>query len=264
MEFGVLGPVEVRVDGEPIVLGGPKPRALLAMLLLRANEVVSRDRLIEGLWGAEPPASADHGLDDYVSRLRRVVGADRIERRAPGYLVRVLPDELDLDRFDGLVRQGREAVARGDPAEAALLLRAGLACWRGPALADVAYEPFAAAEAARLDDRRLSVLEDRFEADLDCGLGGELVDEIEPLVREHPDRERLVAELMIALYRCGRQARALELYRATRRRLVDELGLEPGPQLQELERRILNNDPTLGTASAHSPGRPIVARAARW
>jgi len=253
MEFGVLGPVEARLDGEPISLGGPKPRALLAMLLLSADEAVSRDRLIEGLWGERPPVSAEHSLDDYVSRLRRAIGADRLERSPPGYLLRVLPEELDLDRFDRLAGKGREALAAGDPVEAARLLRDALACWRGAALADVVYEPFASPEAARLEDRRLSVLEDRYEAELAAGAGAGLVEQLERLVAEHPYRERPVAALMVALYRAGRQVSALELYRATRQRLADELGIEPGPRLQELQRRILNNDPALLAESAASP-----------
>jgi YVTN family beta-propeller protein len=261
MEFGVLGPVEARLDGEPLPLGGAKPRSLLAMLLLHANEVVSRDRLIDGLWGERPPASAEHGLDDYVSRLRRAIGADRLERRPPGYVLRVQPEELDLDRFEHLARQGRDALAT-DPVRASRLLGDALACWRGPALADVADEPFAAAEARRLDDRRLSVLEDRVEAELTTGAGATLVDELERVVREHPYRERPVAQLMLALYRSGRLANALELYRATRRRLADELGLEPGPQLRELERRILNNDPALQAEPAAVPPRPEGARTA--
>ena len=245
MKFGVLGPVEARVDGKPVALGGPKPRALLAILLLHANDVVSRDRLIEGLWGESPPPNAGHSLDDYVSRLRKVLGADRIERRAPGYVLRVESDESDLVLFERLAEQGAASLARGDAAEGARRLSDALELWRGPALADVLYEPFASLEAERLEDRRLSVLENRIEADLARGAGPEVVRELERLIHEHPLRERLVGQLMLALYRSGRQANALEVFRATRRRFADELGMEPNPQLRALERQILEHDPAL-------------------
>ena len=278
MKFGVLGPVGARVDGEPVALGGPKPRALLAILLLRANNVVSRDRLIEGLWGESPPPNAAHSLDDYLSRLRKVLGADRIERRAPGYVLRVERDESDVAQFERLAEQGFESLARGDAAEATRRLSEALELWRGPALADVLYEPFASLEAERLEDRRLSVLEGRFEADLACGAGPELVNELERLVHEHPLRERFVGQLMLALYRSGRQASALEVFRATRRRFADELGIEPNPQLQTLERQILEHDPALDPpldarhvappeARQHEPRTrwsSIVASPARW
>ncbi len=185
MEFAILGPVEVRLNGNPVPLGGPKPRALLAMLLLEANSVVSRDRLIEGLWGERLPPTAGHTLDDYISRLRKALGADRIERRPPGYLVRVEPGELDLARFDSLLEEGREQLTRSDAAAAAETLRNALGLWRGPALADVLNEPFASVEADRIEDKRLSALEDRIEADLALGGGSELVAELEALVRQH-------------------------------------------------------------------------------
>src|SRR5215217_2615241 len=146
MEFAVLGPVAARHDGRELPLGGPKQRGLLAILLLHANEVVSRDRLIDGLWGERPPPTAGHTLDNYVSRLRKALGDARLTRRAPGYVLHVEADELDLDRFECLSREGREALARGDPREAAIALRSALALWQGAALADVLYEPFAATE----------------------------------------------------------------------------------------------------------------------
>jgi YVTN family beta-propeller protein len=245
VRFRILGPLAVRADGREIALGGPKPRALLAMLLLQANEPVGRDRLIEGLWGERPPASAGHNLDDYVSRLRKALGADRIERQAPGYLLRVELGELDLARFEALLEQGRAAAA-GDPAAAREALGAALALWHGPALADLLYQPFASSESERLEERRLLALEERIDADLVLGGGSELVPELERLVVEQPFRERLLGQLMLALYRSGRQAEALAAYQAARRRLAEELGLEPSPQLQELERRVLAHDPALG------------------
>jgi peptide/nickel transport system substrate-binding protein len=245
VEFSVLGPVTARHDGRELPLGGPKQRGLLAILLLHANEVVSRDRLIDGLWGERPPPTAGHTLDNYVSRLRKVVGDARLSRRPPGYVLHVERDELDLDCFERLFQEGREALARGAAGEAAATLRSALARWRGAALADLLYEPFAATESERLEERRIMALEDRIDADLALGRSGELVPELEALVREHPLRERLLAQLMLALYRSGRQAEALAAFQAARQRLAEELGLEPGPQLRELEQRILEHDPGL-------------------
>jgi peptide/nickel transport system substrate-binding protein len=245
VEFLVLGPVEVRIDGRALSLGGPKQRALLALLLLNPNEVVSRDRLVDSLWGERAPASAQRSLDTYVSRLRALVGGDRIERHAPGYLIRVEPGELDLERFEALLEQGRAAAAGGDAAQASAVLGEALVVWRGRALADLENEPFAASESERLEERRLLAVEGRIDAALELGRGGELVGELERLVAEHPFRERLLGQLMLALYRAGRQADALAAYQTGRRRLAAELGLEPGPELRELERRILAHDPTL-------------------
>jgi len=254
VEFGILGAVVVRQEGVELDVGGPKPRALLAVLLLRANAPVSRDRLIETLWGERAPASAGHNLDSYVSRLRKALGAERIERQAPGYLLRVGSGELDLERFEALLEQGRAAAAVGDPAAARDALDAALALWRGPALADLLCEPFASSEAERLEERRLLALEERIDADLALGGGSELVPELERLVAEHPFRERLLGQLMLALYRSGRQAEALAAYQACRKRLAEELGLEPSPQLQELEHRVLVHDPAL--AAPRRPRRP--------
>src|SRR5436190_19305390 len=178
MEFAILGPVEASRAGQPIALGGPKQRALLAIFLLRANQVVSRDRLIDGLWGERPPPGAGQTLDSYVSRLRKALEPDRLMRRSSGYALRVEPGELDLDRFELLL-------ASGD-------LGAALALWRGPALADLLFEPFAAAEAERLEERRLAVTEDWLERQLAAGGGADLVAELEQLVSEHPLRERLL------------------------------------------------------------------------
>jgi YVTN family beta-propeller protein len=246
VDFAVLGPVAVRHDGHELPLGGPKQRALLAMLLLRANEVVSRDHLIDGLWGERPPPTAGHTLDSYVSRLRKTLGNGRLSRRPPGYVLQLEPDEFDLSRFERLLEEGRTRLAQGEAGEAAETLRAALALWRGPALADVLYEPFAQGESERLEERRLVALEDRLDADLGLGRGAELVPELEELVRDHPQRERLLGQLMLALYRAGRHAEALAAFQSARRRLAEELGLEPGPAVQELQRQILAHHPSLG------------------
>src|SRR3954449_9783826 len=201
--FGVLGPLVVRRGDDDEPLRGPKQRSLLAMLLLQANEVVGRDRLIDGLWGERAPPTAGHTLDSYVSRLRKAVGEDRLRRRAPGYVLRVEPGELDLDRFEQALQRGREALARGEPAEAAQTLQDGLALWRGPSLADLQYEAFAREAIERLEERRIQALEQRLEAELALGHSAELVPELEALVREHPFRERLLGHLMLALYRAG-------------------------------------------------------------
>ena len=252
MEFVILGPLEVRDDGRRLALGGPKQRAVLAMLLLDANRPVSRDRLIDGLWGESPPPSAAHTLDDYVSRLRRLLGGARIERRPAGYVLRVEPDELDLERFETLLEQGRAS----DAAQASAVLGEALDLWRGRALADLENEPFAASESERLEERRLLAVEARIDAELELGRGGELVGELEPLVAAHPFRERLLGQLMLALYRAGRQADALSVYQAFRRRFAQELGLEPSSELRTLERRILEQDPSLA-GSIPSRVRPL-------
>ncbi len=234
MEFRILGPLEV-VDADcPLPLGGERQRALLALLLTRANEVVSTDRLIDELWGTQPPKKALNTIQYYVSQLRKTLGADRIVTRPPGYLIRVEPEELDLTRFERLSQDGS-----GESLHAALEL------WRGPALADLAYESFAREEASRLEELRLHVQERRIDADLEGGRTAELVSELERLIAEHPLRERLRGQLMLALYRSGRQAEALAAYQAARSTLVEELGIEPGPELQELERAMLRQDPSL-------------------
>jgi DNA-binding SARP family transcriptional activator len=248
VEFRILGPLEVVEEGRPLTLGGPRQRALLAMLLTRANEVVSNDRLIDELWGARPPRTATNALQYHVSQLRKTLGPSKaIVTREPGYLLRVAPHELDLLRFEQLVEEARQAP--GD--HASRLLHDALGLWRGPALADLAGEPFMQAEILRLEELRLAALEWRIETDLALGRHRELVGELEVLVHEHPLRERPRAQLMLALYRSGRQAEALDLYREGRRLLVDELGIEPGLELQELEKAILTHDLELS-----SPGPP--------
>ena len=224
--------------------GRSKQRALLAILLLDANTAVSRDRLSEGLWGERQPPGAAQTLDSYLSKLRRVLGPDRIVRRAPGYLLRVEPGELDLDRFERIVASAREAP---DGPAALRALGQAFALWPGQALSDVLSEPFAAEASRRLDERRLVALEERFDIELALGRGAELVEELEALVRQHPLRERLLGQLMLALYRSGRQADALDCLQRARHELAGDLGLEPGPQLRELERQILRHDESLAT-----------------
>jgi DNA-binding SARP family transcriptional activator len=244
-EFRVLGPVEAAVDGRVVPLPAAKPRALLALLLLGRNRVVPVHELLADLWSDEPPETATKALQVYVSQLRKVIGADRVVTRAPGYSLRVEEGELDLERFERLARDGRDRLAAGDAEGASELLGQALALWRGPAFAEFAAEPFARDAGARLDDERLAVLEDRIDAELELGRDGALVPEVEELVARNPYRERLRGQLMLALYRSGRQADALDLYRRTRSTFVDELGIEPGPRLQELERAILRHDPEL-------------------
>ena len=264
--FSVLGPVEARgADGARLPLGGPRQRAVLAMLLLAANRLVARDRLIDGLWGATLPTAPANALQVSVHALRKALGPDRLVTRGTGYLIRVEPGELDLQRFVELVERARGA----EPATAARVLREALALWDGPALADVADAPFAEGEAGRLEEGRLAALEERVEADLALGRHAELVGELEALAGEHRYRERLRRLQMLALYRCGRQADALAAYRDARRTLVDELGVDPSPQLAQLEMAILRHDPALdappapagrGAARLPPPATPLIGR----
>ncbi len=254
MEFRILGPLEVW-DGEgEVSLGGPKPRALLAVLLLHANEVVPTDRLIDELWGEDSPEDAAAALRVNVSRLRKALALDVLTTRAPGYVLRVEPDELDLHRFERLVDEGRSLLGRGLAADASERLRDALALWRGSAFADFVYESFAQAAITRLEEIRLGALELRIDADLALARHDELVGEIEALVAEHPLREHLRMYLMTALYRSGRQAEALNAYQDARRALVDELGIDPSPALQELERAILRQDASLAVAATAHAG----------
>jgi DNA-binding SARP family transcriptional activator/streptogramin lyase len=251
-EFRILGLLDVRENGHSIDVGGGKQRALLAVLLLRAGETVSTDALADALWGENLPASAPSSMHAYVSRLRKALGRDRVLRSGHGYQLVVEPGELDLDRFQRLCSEGREQLERGDAEGAAGTLRGALALWNGPPLADFTYEPFAGDEIARLEELHLSALEERIEADLALRRHRQLVPELDALVREHPLRERLRGQQMLALYRSGRQADALETYRQARATLVGELGLEPGPALQQLERQILTHDPELEPPAAVS------------
>jgi DNA-binding SARP family transcriptional activator len=244
-EFRLLGPVEVIVEGRPVPLPAAKPRALLAVLLLDRNRVVSVGRLVEDLWGDEPPETATKALQGYVSQLRKGLGADRLLTKPPGYSLHVEEGELDLDRFEDLVQEGRELLAAGDSKAASKRLAEALELWRGTPFAEFESEPFARDAGARLEDARLAALEERIEADLALGRHARLIPELEELVAREPLRERPRAQLMLALYRSGRQADALELYRRTRESLSAELGIEPSLELQELERRMLQHDPTL-------------------
>ncbi len=240
----MLGPVEA-LTRDGLVRLGQRPRAVLALLLLHADQVVPATRLIDAVWGDQPPETAANVLQGYVSQLRKALGKDAVETRDPGYLLRVERDALDLHRFERLASDGSRALDEGRPEEAADVLREALALWRGEALADVAEGAILRPAASRLDELRLVAVERRIDADLACGRHAELVPELETLTGEHPFRERLQALRMTGLYRCGRQAEALDVFRATRTRLVDELGLDPGPTLQELEQAILRHDPAL-------------------
>jgi DNA-binding SARP family transcriptional activator len=243
VEFRILGSLEVAVEGRSLPLGGPSQRALLALLLLHANEVVSSDRLLDELWAAGPPASGATALQVRVSQLRKALGpaGERLETKTPGYLFRAERGELDLEHFSQLVDE-----TDGEPPDiAAERLRVALALWRGPPLADLAYESFAQPAIRRIEELRLAALERRIDADLALDRHTEVVPELERLVDAEPLRERFRGQLILALYRSGRQADALDAYQEARRTLIDELGLEPSPALQELERAILQQDPEL-------------------
>src|ERR671923_1558999 len=256
MEFRVLGPLDVRRHGRPVPLAGRKQRALLACLLLEANRVVSTDRLIDELWPHDPPESAAHALQVYVSDLRRVLGAARLVTRAPGYLMRVEERELDLLRFEQLFADGERAVSQRRHRVAAEKFSAALSVWRGPALDGIRAGPRTRADAARLDELRLTALEQRIDAELSVGRHRQLVPELEALVAQHPLRERLWAHLMLALYRAGRQADALAAYREAREHLAAELGLEPGPDLQALHKNILAQEHSLAPSPPPTSNLP--------
>jgi DNA-binding SARP family transcriptional activator/tetratricopeptide (TPR) repeat protein len=245
IEFRLLGPLEALEDGRSLPLGGRQQRAVLAILLLHANELVSTEQLIDVLWGERPPPTAAATVQVYVSRLRKLLGHELLVTREPGYVLRVDPDTVDAKRAERLVARARSA---GDPGERAGLLREALGLWRGMPLGDLAYERFGQIEAGRLEEERLGVVEDRIEAEIALGRSTELVTELERLVADNPLRERPREQLMRVLYLSGRQADALAAYRLARGVFVDELGLEPSPALQELERQILNHDPALGQA----------------
>jgi DNA-binding SARP family transcriptional activator len=255
LEFRILGPLEVAENGA-IRLGGPKQRATLAILLLNANRVVSVERLADDLYWGTPPVTAVTQVQRQVSELRKALdAASAIETRSPGYVIHVAPEQLDLNRFERLTARATHALAQGEAQSAADLLRQALELWRGPPLADLTYEPFAQTAIERLNEIQLVALENRIEAELALGLHAQLVGELEALVVQHPLRERFRAQLMLALYRSGRQAEALDVYRQTREALVDEFGIEPSPTLHELERAILVQDPSLDP----DPGRTVAA-----
>jgi predicted ATPase/DNA-binding SARP family transcriptional activator len=256
MDFRVLGPIEVRDGDRVLSLGHGKERALLALLLLQADQTVSVDRIIDELWGERPPATARKSVHVCVSKLRKLLGSRAILTRPPGYELTLEGHDLDLRRFDRLIAEARAALEAGDPGASSRLLGDAVGLWRGPPLADVAFEPFAQPEVARLEALRLEALETRIDVDLELGRHAEVAAELEQLVLQHPLRERLRRQLMLALYRCGRQADALGAYQAARQALIAELGIEPGPALRELERAILQQDAALAAperAAAPSP-----------
>jgi DNA-binding SARP family transcriptional activator len=256
MEFRILGSLEVVRDGQPIRLDRQRLRALLAYLLLHANEAVSADQLIDQIWGPDPPKTASASLQNYISRLRKALGPDLLLSRPPGYLLRVDPERFDLARFERLTAEARGAA----PRERAEKLRAALSLWRGRVLEDLAFEAFAQEEARRLEEARLAALEERIEADLELGDNGQLVTELEALVEDHPLRERFHGQLMLALYRAGRQADALAAYQRARRVLDEELGLEPSEELRALQQAILQHDAALGARATDAQDRPADRR----
>jgi YVTN family beta-propeller protein len=257
LHFQILGQLEATRGTRALSLGSRKQRALLCVLLLHANEPISRERLIAEIWGETPPKTVNAALNVYLSRVRRLlangIGEQPLVTQAAGYVLRVPPEQVDARRFETLVEQGRRELAGGDAQRAQATLRRALALWCGPALAEFDFEPFAQDEIARLEELRLIALESRIEADLELGHHDSLIAELEALVAAHPFRESLRAQLMLALYRCGRQAEALETYRRARRALVEELGIEPGPRLQELETAILRHDPQLEAPASVIP-----------
>ena len=270
MDFRILGSLQVLDEGRVIALGGSKQRALLGVLLIHANEALSTDRLIEELWGEHPPATAAKTVQVHVSRLRKVLASgagdgseDLVVTREHGYELALDPERLDAHRFERLVAEGRADLAAGEPRRAASAHEAALAMWRGPPLDDLAYEPFAQREISRLEDLHVAALEEMIDAKLALGDHGEVVRRLEGLIADHPYRERLRAQLMLALYRCDRQADALQAYQDARRVLVEELGIEPGARLRELEGSILAQEPALAlpaarddAADAPSPAPP--------
>ena len=274
MDFRILGPLEVVDCGRHLRIGAAKQRAVLAILLLHANEVVAGERLIDELWGETPPRTAQQTLRVYISQLRKLLepngSGHAVVTEPAGYRLRLAADQLDASRFEALARDGGERLAIGDLPAAAQRLHEALGLWRGPALVDFRYEPFAQAESARLDELRLACLEHRIETDLKLGQAGDLVGELEALVAEHPWREGFRRWLMLALYQSGRQADALALFRETRRLFVDELGIEPSTALRDLHSAILAQDPALELAASFAPDpitaprrKPAAARAAR-
>ncbi len=261
MEFRILGPLEVLDEGRSVALGGRKPRALLALLLLHRGETLGAERLIDELWGERPPATAAKTLRVHVARLRAALSAGSRERRGElvvtrghGYQLVLDPERLDAHRFERLVAEGWSELAVGRPERAVVALEEGLSLWRGRPLDDLAYEPFAQQAIARLDDMRVAATEELVEARLALGRHAEVLAELEPLIADQPYRERLRAQLMLALYRCDRQADALQAYQDARRALVEGLGIEPGERLRELERAILAQDPALAAPAAPPSG----------
>ena len=268
MRFGILGPLQaVGDDGRELALGGRMPRAVLALLLLRANEVVSSDQLVEELWAGAPPASGVKGLHVHVSRLRQALAGnsdpdgERLVTTAGGYILTVGPDELDVQRCERLIGEGRSLLAEGRPDQALASLSGAVELWRGDVLADFQYDAFAQAEIARLGELRAAVLEERVAVEMLLGQEAQVLGELERLVRDYPYRERLRGQLMLALYRTGRQAEALAAYRAARSALVDELGIEPSVELRQLHEAILAQDGALLQTNSGQPAPSAAATA---
>jgi len=259
MQVRILGPFQLEDGGRRITIGGARQRAVLAYLLLHANEVVPSERLLLDLWSEDSPPSAANALQAAISRVRRVLPPARLITTTPGYALRIFPAELDVRQFEQLISEGRDALAAGAPAEAARMFGQALSLRRGPPLADFRYEPFAQAEIARLEELHLTCMEERIEAILALGSAGALTAELQRLASEHPLRERFRGQLMLTLYRSGRQAEALDVYREFRRTLREELGLEPSPLLRELEAAILRQDPLLSRRST-TTGAPLTRR----
>jgi len=253
MRFSVLGSIEVTGDDpHPIDLGGVKQRAILGYLLLHANKVVPTSRLLQAMWDGPPPPTARKMIQNAVSGIRRVLLGlpGDLHTHPPGYQLRVDTEHVDLFRFRALAHDGRLAIADDAPEQGAELLRAAQALWRGRALADLAEAGYRWSELAAIEDERLSTVEDRLDAELACGRHREITPELEVLTATEPLRERLCQQFMLALYRSGRQADALRVYRRTRSALIDTVGLEPGRELQELQRRILEHDAAIQVASS--------------
>jgi DNA-binding SARP family transcriptional activator len=259
IEYRILGPLEAVRDGEPVPLGGAKQRAVLALLLSRGGETVPAGRLIDEIWTDDPPETAGNLLQGHVSALRKILGRDAIATRGTGYALIIDEASFDLHEFERLGAAGAEALAAGRPAEASATFRDGLALWRGPALADLAGEPFARPIAARLDELRLITLERRLQADLDCGRSAQALPELAALTWEYPLHERFRALHMLALYRCGRQSEALDVFRRARAIMVERAGIEPGPALHALAQAILRQDQELLGPRGEAP---LVARSA--
>ena len=238
LEFRILGPLEVSTETGHVALGGPKQRGLLAILVLEAGRVVPTDRLVDLLWGEVAPRTATASLQNAVGRLRRVLGSDVLETRSPGYVLHATPEQIDARRFERALSDARRLSAE----ERRESLVSALALWRGSALAEFAFDDFAQAEIRRLEELRLVVVGERIDAELELGLHGDVIGELETLVREHPLRETFCRQRMLALYRAGRQAEALEVYQGARARFIDELGIEPGPELRQLQAEILRHE----------------------
>ena len=263
IDFCMLGPLEALDDGRTVPLGGTKQRALLGLLLLHPNETLSIDRLIDELWAESPPTSAAKAVHVRVSRLRKALAgengthaAELVVTRERGYELRLDPERLDSRRFERMVSEGRSELAAGRPERAAAALERALSLWRGAPLADLAYEPFAQPEIARLADLRVGALEQLIEAKLALGRHAEVIGQLETLIGEHPYREGLRAQLMLALYRSDRQADALQAYQDGRRTLIEELGIEPGERMRQLERAILAQDPALAGPAGETAELP--------